>query len=213
MKLTANDAPGKICTRLVGSRRGGNASCSGVAAVGLSRCVNLPPFSPGDCERFVGDRLFSRLSVQLRGARLPGKTTRSVPRRYRQCRRLVGSLTSVSLRLLKVKHGKRVNFGRPNASFRDHARIISLTRDAHGTGTEFFGSVRSIPTRTVAVKVTSVLSDQRVVLLTSNSTGTRTVERLICKRPSRRFPTSTLGLRRGIAVVTSRRTLDLIDGS
>lgn len=208
LKLTAKDAPIKACGELVRSRRNGGAACGGIAAFGLSRCVNLSKRGPRDCHCFVSSMLFGRLSVRGRGAFIPGNATRSLKRRYHGCRDGLGGRNNVSLRVLKVNGGKRVNFGRPKASFSSGARVISLTSSAVGTGTEFFRAVRRIPARTVAVKVSAVVRDERVLLLTSNRTGTSTVRGLLKGKIGRRFPTSVLGGRPGIGIVTSRTTLD-----
>lgn len=146
------------------------------------------------------------------GAFVPGNVRTSIRGRYSHCGTVVHDVNNVSLRLLNVNGGKRVNFGRPSSSFTGRARYISLARGAVRTGTHFFSFVRRIPARTCAANVGGVVRTQRVLLVTDNRTGTSTLCRTICKPVAPRMPTSVLRLRSRISIITSRTTLSHVVG-
>lgn len=123
------------------------------------------------------------------------------------CSHTVRTTNNVSIRVLNVNASNRINFGRPNSSLTSNAHIGALTRRAHISGTHFFsGSVGRIPARYVARNVNAVVGTHRLILLTFNTNGTRTVRRAIRNNISTFYPTSTLRVRPRTAVVISRST-------
>lgn len=213
LKVTAKSAPINLCGRLIGVCRTKSLSFSRIAAFGLSRCVKLTPRRSRDCRCFVGSGLFSRMGVGGRGMRMPSKIKFRTKRTKGTCRRLVTGAKRMRVRLLKLKYGKRVKFGRPTSRFAGMANRVSLASDAVRTGGHFFRGGRSIPEGTISVKVKAVVHTGGVMLLMGKRGGTRVLGRMMGKPIAPGMPKDVLRFRPRMAIVYSRRTTGCLWGT
>lgn len=209
LKLTAKTSPVPACGCVYRRCGGKLMDLRGIGAFGLSRCITLPGGSGGDCCAFVRIRFFGGASVGRRGIRFLGNGTSSISRRYHTCSGLVESTKNVSVRLLNINEGNRVNFGRPSGRFAGNSFGIGLARDAVRTGSGCF-SRGPVPRCTLAVNINSVVDTGGVVLVTANGTGTSTMGTLISNRISPTYPTSVLRFRHSAIVCLSGSTTDLL---
>lgn len=137
-----------------------------VTTFNLDEYVGLSPEDPASYRRYMNERLFSRIDIDLENTFLPDGMAEDLDAECANYERRIADKGGIDLQLLGIGSVGHIGFNEPLSALRSRTRVKALTPMTIEQNAHFFGGCASkVPHRAVTMGVGTILESRRCVLL------------------------------------------------
>jgi glucosamine-6-phosphate deaminase len=145
----------------------------------LDEYIGLPPAHPNSYHRFMRERLFDHVNVDVRNTHLPDGLAPDLDAECRRYEEMIHDVGGIDLQILGIGKAGHIGFNEPLSAFRSRTRVKALSPATVAQNAPQFARPSDMPRRAITMGVGTILDTSRCILLATGAPKADIVARAV----------------------------------
>lgn len=199
--LATGGTPVGVYQKLVELYREGVVSFKHASSYNLDEYVGLPENHSESYRRFMDEKLFSQVDIQIENTHVPAGNSEHAAEEYT---RLLEKAGQIDLQLLGLGHNGHIGFNEPGENLHGPTHIVELDELTRQANARYFPSVEDVPTHAVTMGIGTILQAKQILLMAKGADKAEIVARALKGPITTQCPASLLQTHANVVVVVDQ---------
>lgn len=199
--LATGGTPVGVYQKLVELYREGVVSFKHASSYNLDEYVGLPENHSESYRRFMDEKLFSQVDIQIENTHVPAGNSEHAAEEYT---RLLEKAGQIDLQLLGLGHNGHIGFNEPGENLHGPTHIVELDELTRQANARYFASVEDVPTHAVTMGIGTILQAKQILLMAKGADKAEIVARALKGPITTQCPASLLQTHANVVVVVDQ---------
>ncbi|WP_018752277.1 glucosamine-6-phosphate deaminase [Paenibacillus sanguinis] len=163
--LATGSTPVGVYEKLIELYRAGTVSFKQASSYNLDEYIGLPTDHPESYRRFMDEKLFNQVDIDLNNTHVPLGNTADPEQAARDYARLLDGAGQIDLQLLGVGHNGHIGFNEPGEELQGPPHVVKLEEQTRVANARFFNSIDEVPTHALTMGIGSILKAKQILLM------------------------------------------------
>lgn len=145
----------------------------------LDEYVGIPAEHLGSYRRYMNDRLFGKVNIDMANTHLPNGMAANLKEECRHYELLMAEAGGIDLQLLGMGSDGHIGFNEPLSALRSRTREKALTPITLQQNAGMFGGPDNVPKRAITMGVGTILDSRRCLLLVTGDSKAAVVAKAL----------------------------------
>jgi glucosamine-6-phosphate deaminase len=193
-----------VYDRLIAGHLGEGISFAQVTTFNLDEYVGLSPDHKGSYHRYMREKLFDRINIDLCRTHLPRGDAPEPVAEAEAYENRIALAGGIDLQLLGIGRNGHIGFNEPTSSLASRTRIKTLSDDTRRANRPYFDSFDATPRFAITMGVGTILSARACLILALGADKAQAVARMVEGPITAACPATALQLHPQVTVVLDR---------
>lgn len=199
--LATGGTPVGVYQKLVELYRQGVVSFKHASSYNLDEYVGLPENHSESYRRFMDEKLFSQVDIQIENTHVPSGNSEHAAEEYT---RLLEKAGQIDLQLLGLGHNGHIGFNEPGENLHGPTHIVELDELTRQANARYFPSVEDVPTHAVTMGIGTILQAKQILLMAKGADKAEIVAKALKGPITTQCPASLLQTHANVVVVVDQ---------
>lgn len=199
--LATGGTPVGVYQKLVELYRQGVVSFKHASSYNLDEYVGLPENHSESYRRFMDEKLFSQVDIQIENTHVPAGNSEHAAEEYT---RLLEKAGQIDLQLLGLGHNGHIGFNEPGENLHGPTHIVELDELTRQANARYFPSVEDVPTHAVTMGIGTILQAKQILLMAKGADKAEIVAKALKGPITTQCPASLLQTHANVVVVVDQ---------
>lgn len=205
--LATGGTPVGVYQKLVELYREGVISFKQASSYNLDEYVGLPEDHPESYRRFMNEKLFNHIDINMENTHVPSGNSEQAAADYTQ---LLEQAGQIDLQLLGVGHNGHIGFNEPGENLHGPTHIIELDEVTRQANARYFPSIDDVPTHAVTMGIGTILQAKQILLMAKGADKAEIIARALKGPITTQCPASLLQTHANVVVVVDQAAGELL---
>lgn len=210
--LATGSTPIGIYNELVIRYRKGELDFSKVTTINLDEYRGIPKNHPQSYFRFMQEKLFSKVNINLDRTYIPDGMQEDTERACKEYNKIIDQVGGIDLQLLGLGHNGHIGFNEPGTVFEAETHLVNLKESTIKANQRFFKLDDKVPKQAYTMGIRSIMQAKKIVLVVNGSNKAQILKDTVCGDISPKIPASVLQLHNDVTIVADVTALQLLNG-
>ncbi|WP_059049582.1 glucosamine-6-phosphate deaminase [Paenibacillus senegalimassiliensis] len=199
--LATGSTPVGVYEKLIELYRAGIVSFKQASSYNLDEYIGLPTDHPESYRRFMDEKLFNQVDIDLNNTHVPLGNTADPEQTARDYARLLDEAGQVDLQLLGVGHNGHIGFNEPGEELQGPPHVVKLEEQTRVANARFFNSIDEVPTHALTMGIGSILKAKQILLMAKGEDKAAIIAQALKGPITTQCPASLLQTHSNVVVV------------
>lgn len=199
--LATGSTPVGVYEKLIELYRAGIVSFKQASSYNLDEYIGLPTDHPESYRRFMDEKLFNQVDIDLNNTHVPLGNTADPEQTARDYARLLDEAGQVDLQLLGVGHNGHIGFNEPGEELQGPPHVVKLEEQTRVANARFFNSIDEVPTHALTMGIGSILKAKQILLMAKGEDKAEIIAQALKGPITTQCPASLLQTHSNVVVV------------
>lgn len=199
--LATGSTPVGVYQKLIELYRAGIVSFKQASSYNLDEYIGLPTDHPESYRRFMDEKLFNQVDIDLNNTHVPLGNTADPEQTARDYARLLDEAGQVDLQLLGVGHNGHIGFNEPGEELQGPPHVVKLEEQTRVANARFFNSIDEVPTHALTMGIGSILKAKQILLMAKGEDKAEIIAQALKGPITTQCPASLLQTHSNVVVV------------
>ena len=139
---------------------------------------------------FMDKHLFSKINLKKENiCFLPTKADKKACKNYET---KIKSARGIDLQILGIGRNAHIAFNEPESSFKSQTRIVKLASSTRKANSNFFPSIKYVPTKAATMGLSTILKSKKIILLATGKNKAKAISVALKQKPNKKSPAGIL---------------------
>lgn len=198
--LATGSTPVGVYSHLIELYKQGLVSFAQAQSFNLDEYIGLAADHPESYRRFMNDKLFNHVDIDLRNTHVPDGTAAD-PEEYT---RMLEDAGQVDLQILGIGHNGHIGFNEPADELQANTHVVELKKDTRAANARFFNSIDEVPTHAMTMGIASILKSRQILLMARGASKADILARALTGPLTTQCPASLLQTHPNVVVLVDQ---------
>lgn len=199
--LATGSTPVGVYEKLIELYRAGIVSFKQASSYNLDEYIGLPTDHPESYRRFMDEKLFNQVDIDLNNTHVPLGNTADPEQTAKDYARLLDEAGQVDLQLLGVGHNGHIGFNEPGEELQGPPHVVKLEEQTRAANARFFNSIDEVPTHALTMGIGSILKAKQILLMAKGEDKAAIIAQALKGPITTQCPASLLQTHSNVVVV------------
>lgn len=199
--LATGSTPVGVYKKLIELHRAGTVSFKQASSYNLDEYIGLPADHPESYRRFMNEKLFNQVDIDLNNTHVPLGNTADPEQTARDYARLLDEAGQIDLQLLGVGHNGHIGFNEPGDELQGPPHVVKLEEQTREANARFFNSIDEVPTHALTMGIGSILKAKQILLMAKGEDKADIIAQALKGPITTKCPASLLQTHSNVVVV------------
>lgn len=163
--LATGSTPVGVYKRLIELYNEGVISFKNAQSYNLDEYVGLPENHQESYRRFMNEKLFNHIDIQLQNTHVPSGNAENLEQAADNYNRLLDQAGSMDLQFLGLGHNGHIGFNEPAEELQGPTHIVTLDEVTRSANARFFNSIDEVPTHAITMGIGCILKAKQILFM------------------------------------------------
>ncbi|MBP2002152.1 glucosamine-6-phosphate deaminase [Paenibacillus shirakamiensis] len=208
--LATGSTPVGVYNKLVELYKEGSVSFAQAHSYNLDEYIGLPSDHPESYRRFMNDKLFNHVDINLENTHVPSGSKEHPEQAAKEYNQLLDAAGQIDLQILGLGHNGHIGFNEPATELHAATHVVELEEDTRQANARFFDHIDQVPTHAVTMGMGSILKSKQIVLLAKGESKAEILARALMGPLTTQCPASMLQTHPNVVVIVDQAAGELL---
>lgn len=202
--LATGSSPVGLYRELVRRYREGAISFARARTFNLDEYVGLGADHPQSYARFMRERLFDHVDMDLERAHIPDGKAADPEAEARRYEALLQRFGPIDAQILGIGTNGHIGFNEPGTPFSARTHVVTLAEETRRSNARFFASIDEVPRQAITMGIANILEAREILLLARGEAKAEALAKAFCEPPTPAVPASALQNHSSVTLLLDR---------
>ncbi|USB32465.1 glucosamine-6-phosphate deaminase [Paenibacillus sp. YPG26] len=202
--LATGSTPVGVYSQLIELFQKGLISFAQTRSFNLDEYIGLAPDHPESYRRFMNEKLFNHIDIDMRNTHVPDGTAADPEQAALEYTRMLDEAGQIDLQLLGIGHNGHIGFNEPADELQAHTHVVELKKDTRAANARFFNSVDEVPTHAMTMGIGSILKSRQILLMAKGASKADILKRALTGPLTTQCPASLLQTHPNVVILVDQ---------
>ncbi|MNU43692.1 Glucosamine-6-phosphate deaminase 1 [compost metagenome] len=202
--LATGSTPVGVYSHLIELYQQGLVSFAQAQSFNLDEYIGLAADHPESYRRFMNDKLFNHVDIDLKNTHVPDGTAADPEKAALEYTRMLEDAGQVDLQILGIGHNGHIGFNEPADELQANTHVVELKKVTREANARFFNSIDEVPTHAMTMGIASILKSRQILLMARGASKADILARALTGPLTTQCPASLLQTHPNVVVLVDQ---------
>ncbi|GIP24129.1 glucosamine-6-phosphate deaminase [Paenibacillus sp. J22TS3] len=202
--LATGSTPVGVYAHLIELYKKGLVSFAQATSYNLDEYIGLASDHPESYRRFMNEKLFNHVDIDLRNTYVPDGTASNPEQAAQEYTRMLDAAGRIDLQFLGIGHNGHIGFNEPADELHATTHVVALKEDTRQANARFFNSIDEVPTHAMTMGIASILKSKQILLMAKGESKAEVLARALTGPLTTQCPASLLQTHPNVVIVVDQ---------